>query len=183
MTGFAFSFFDMKHQIRLLWYWLVRVLLYFMPDHPIIMRFRGWLYSLFMPQAGKNFQVAHNVIMVSAGGLTVGDNVYLAYGCVIIADKDVTIGDNVMFGPLCLVASGNHVFRNGSYRWGEDSYSPIVVGNGSWIGGGGVLLPGAKMPPKSVLAANSTLTKDFSQSPSGIYGGSPAKFIKINDSN
>lgn len=170
----------MRHKIRLLWYWLVRVMLYLMPDHPTVMRFRGWLYSLAMPHAGKNFQVAHNVIMVSAEGLSVGDNVYIAYGCVVIADKNVTIGNDVMFGPLCLVASGNHVFRNGSYRWGEDAYAPISVGDGSWIGGGGILCPGASLPPRSVLAANSTLTKDFSHSPSSVYGGSPAKFIKEN---
>lgn len=168
----------MIHHLRLLHYWLVRVLLYFLPDHPLVMRFRGWLYSLAMPHAGRNFQVAHNVILVSAEGLTVGDNVYVAYGCVLIADKDVHIGNDVMFGPLCIVANGNHVFRNGSYRWGEDAYAPISIGDGSWIGGGGTLLPGAGLPPRSVLAANSTLTKDYSNMPSGVYGGNPTKLIK-----
>lgn len=126
----------MMHQVRLLWYWLVRVMLYFLPDHPLVMRFRGWLYSFAMPHAGKNFQVAHNVVIVSAEGLTVGDNVYIAYGCVLIADRDVTIGNDVMFGPLCIVAAGNHAFRNGSYRWGDDTYAPIAIGDGSWIAGG-----------------------------------------------
>ena len=170
----------MKHYLKLMYYWLVRVCLFFMPDLPVFMRFRGWLYSFAMPHAGRNFQVAHNVIMVSVEGLTVGNNVYIAYGCILIADKDVTIGDNVMFGPLCLVACGNHVLEDGSYRWSEDFYAPISVGNGSWVGGGSVLLPGAGLPQSSVLAANSTLTKDFVKCPSGVYGGSPAKLIKEN---
>lgn len=181
MNGFVFDIKRyMAHHLRLLHYWLVRVLLYFFPDFPLIMRFRGWLYSIAMPKVGKNFQVAHNVVIVSAEGLTVGDNVYIAYGCVLIADKDVTFGNNVMFGPLCLVACGNHVLKDGSYRWSEDVYAPISVGNGSWVGGGSILLPGARLPQSSVLAANSTLTKDFSDCPSGVYGGSPAKLIKEN---
>lgn len=168
----------MRHHITLLWNWFVRVILFMLPDHPLVMRLRGWLYSFGMHRAGKNFQVAHNVTIVTSEGLSVGDNVYIAYGCVVIADKDVMIGDNVMFGPLCMVSSGNHVFRNGSYRWGEDQYKPIVVGKDSWIGGGCVLLAGSYFPCKSVLAANSTLNKNYKDSPSGIYGGSPAKFIK-----
>lgn len=180
MTGFHLNFSYMKHQLILLYYWLVRVLLYFLPDHRAIMRFRGWLYSVAMPHVGCNFQVAHNVIIVSAEGMTVGNNVYFAHGCVIIADKDVKIGNDVMFGPLCILACGNHVLKNGSYRWSEDVYAPIVVGDGSWIGGSSVLVPGACLPPKSVLAANSTLTKDFYYEESGIYAGSPAKRIKGN---
>lgn len=166
---------DMKHKLTLLYYWLVRAMLFFFPDVPFIMRLRGWLYSLCMLHAGKNFQVAHNVIIVSAEGLSVGDNVYFAYGCVLIADKNVTIGNDVMFGPLCLLVCGNHTLRNGSYRWSKDEYKPIVIGNGSWIGGSCVVLPGANLPPGSVLAANSTLTKDYSKDHSGVYasgGGS-----------
>jgi len=170
----------MKHQLTLLYYWLVRTLLYFLPDHHIFMRLRGWLYSFAMPHAGRNFQVAHNVVLVSAEGLTVGDNVYLAHGCVIIADRDVTIGNDVMFGPMCLLACGNHVQKDGSYRWSEDVYAPIAIGDGSWVGGSSVLVPGAHLPAKSVLAANSTLTKDFSNEKAGIYAGSPAKRIKDN---
>ena len=170
----------MKHYLKLLHYWFVRTILYFFPDIPFVMRFRGWLYSFAMPHAGRNFQVAHNVIIVSAEGLSVGDNVYFAYGCVIIADKDVRIGNDVMLGPMCLLACGNHVLRNGSYRWGGDFYAPITIANGSWIGGGCVLLAGGTLPSHSVLAANSTLTKDYQAEPSGIYAGSPAKLIRAN---
>ena len=170
----------MRHYFNLYWYWFVRTILFFLPDHPLIMRFRGYLYSFAMLGRGRNFQVAHNVIIVSAEGLTVGDDVYIAYGCVLIADKDVYIGNEVMFGPLCLLACGNHKISNGSYRWSEDEYAPINIGNGSWIGGASVLLPGASLPPRSVLAANSTLTRDYSNEQPGVYAGSPARRIKDN---
>ena len=54
----------MKHRLLLLYSWLVKTVLFFLPDIPLIMRFRGFLYSLGMPSCGSNFQVAHNVIIL-----------------------------------------------------------------------------------------------------------------------
>ena len=51
----------MKHRLLLLYSWLVKTVLFFFPDVPLIMRFRGFLYGLGMPSCGSNFQVAHNV--------------------------------------------------------------------------------------------------------------------------
>ena len=72
-------------------------MLFFFPDIPLIMRFRGFLYSLGMPSCGSNFQVAHNVTLNSIEGLTVGNNVYLAMGNIIYAHGKAIIGNNVMF--------------------------------------------------------------------------------------
>ena len=63
----------MKHRLLLLYSWLIKTMLFFFPDIPLIMRFRGFLYSLGMPSCGSNFQVAHNVTLNSIEGLTVGN--------------------------------------------------------------------------------------------------------------
>ena len=106
----------MKHRLLLLYSWLIKTMLFFFPDIPLIMRFRGFLYSLGMPSCGSNFQVAHNVTLNSIEGLTVGNNVYLAMGNIIYAHGKAIIGNNVMFGPGCLLTTGNHTFGDGSYR-------------------------------------------------------------------
>lgn len=168
----------MKHKFKMMYLWLIRTLMYFWPDVPLIMRLRGWLYKPALLSVGKNFQVAHNVQLVCADGLSVGDNVYFAYGCIIIADKNVNIGNNVMFGPMCLLVCDNHSFDGNSFRFSAPQYAPIKIGANSWVGGCCVILAGSELPSNSLLAANSTLiSKSFSMN-QGLYGGSPAKYIK-----
>lgn len=53
----------MKHKLLLLYSWLVRTLLFFLPDMPLVMRFRGFLYGLGMAKSGKNIQVTHDAIL------------------------------------------------------------------------------------------------------------------------
>lgn len=58
--------------------------------------------------------------------------------------------------------------------------SPVEIGDYCFIGTGSILLPGAKVPDKSVLAAGSVLS-DALTNECGLYGGVPAKFIKKID--
>ena len=85
----------MKHKLLLLYAWFIQSLLFFMPDYPLLMRFRGFLYGLGMKSCGRNFQVAHSAIINTLEGLSVGDNVYVANYSVILS-KGVDIGDNVL---------------------------------------------------------------------------------------
>lgn len=169
----------MKHRILLLYTWLVRTLLFFGPDIPCIMRFRGWLYSLGMKRCGKNFQVAHNVIINSLEGFSVGDNVYLAMNSIFYTYYNVKLGNNVMFGPGCLLTSGNHTYQDGSYRYGISDNKSVTVEDGCWVAAHCVVLPGATLPARSVLAAGAVLTDKLSEPvEDAIYVGIPARFLK-----
>jgi acetyltransferase-like isoleucine patch superfamily enzyme len=57
---------------------------------------------------------------------------------------------------------------------------PVEVGDYCFIGTGVVLLPGAKIPHNSILAAGAVLGEAFSIE-GGLYGGVPAKKIKDLD--
>ncbi len=169
----------MKHKFLLMWSWFVRTILFFLPDIPVIMRFRGFMYSLGMKKCGRNFQVAHNVIINSLEGLTVGNNVYFAMNSVFFTHYNVTLGDNIMFGPGCLLTCGNHTFFNESYRYGAAIYKDVTIGNGCWIGAHCVVLSGAYLPDRSVLAAGAILTHHLDdKKEDSVYGGIPAKYIK-----
>ena len=171
----------MAHKFKQLYCWLIRTLLFFLPDAPIFMRLRGLMYKPALKSVGKNFQVAHNVQIVCGDGLEIGDNVYIAYNCIFIASKDVYIGDNVIFGPMCLVVCDNHIIEKGSFRSGRCTYRPIYIGDNSWVGGHCVILPGAGLPENSILAANSTLGKALDGVQCVYGGGTMAKFIKKID--
>lgn len=168
----------MSRKLLILYCWLVRTLLFFWPDIPAVMRFRGWLYGLGMKSCGKNFQVTYNVIMNSVADMIVGDNVYIAYNCCFITNGTIVIGDNVLFGPNVVVSSGNHIYKDGIFLKRSEK-KDVTIGNGCWIAANTTITGGSILPASSVLAAGAVLTppKNNSQ-PSGLYAGIPAKFIK-----
>ena len=59
----------------------------------------------------------------------------------------------------------------------RQSSRPITIGEYCFIGTGSILLGGTVIPDYCVLAAGSTINKAMEQT-YGLYGGTPAKFIK-----
>lgn len=165
----------MKLKISILYSWFVKTITYFLPNYPIFMRFRGFLYSFFMKECGNDFQVANSVTINSLSKLSVGSNVYIAHNNVIIG-LDITIGNKVIIGPNCIISGGNHTFYGDSFRYGKSVPKPVKINDGCWIAGNCSVVAGAVLPDQSILAAGAVLTKAFSENKT-IYGGVPA--IKI----
>lgn len=94
----------MKHKLSLIYAWSVRTLFFFLPDFPLFMRFRGWLYGVGMEKCGRNFQVAHSAVLNSLDRIKVGDNVYIANFCSLIPNGLIEIGSNTLFGPGVVVS-------------------------------------------------------------------------------
>jgi acetyltransferase-like isoleucine patch superfamily enzyme len=56
---------------------------------------------------------------------------------------------------------------------------PVVIGSGSWIGSGAVVLPGARLGKNCVVAANSVVRGEF---PSySVVAGVPAKVVRLHN--
>jgi acetyltransferase-like isoleucine patch superfamily enzyme len=166
----------MGNKISIAYSWFVRTSLMILPNFPIIMRFRGLLYSIMMKECGKNFQVASNVYINSLSGLQIGDNVYIAPNNIIIA-KELTIGNNVIIGPGCLISGGNHVYDGESFRFKKSKIEIVIIEDNCWVSGNSTIVAGSILPKQSILAAGAVLTKKFNEEKS-IYAGVPAKFIK-----
>lgn len=165
----------MKHKIILLYTWLVRSIFFFFPDQPLILRFRGFLYSFAMKECGRNFQVSSDVVLRTLENINCGDDVYLAPGVVINATGKIYIHDQVMVGFNSVLVSGNHSKANGSYRFSSSIPNSIVLRKGSWVGANATVLSGGELPEGCVLGANSVLTKRFVSE--DILAGVPAKPI------
>lgn len=163
-------------KLSILYSWFVRTFLFFLPDYPFFMRFRGFLYSFMMKECGRNFQVSASATFNSLSEICVGNNVYIAYNTVFITKKMI-IEDNVLFGPNCVISGGNHQFDGESFRFLPSKSDIVIIKKGSWISANCTLLSGSVFPSKSILAAGSVLTKSFARETS-IYGGVPAKYIK-----
>ena len=168
----------MKHKILLLYSWCVRITLFWLPDMPITMRFRGWLYGLGMKQCGADFWVAHDAILKDLERITVGNHVFIGNGAFVMGF--VTIEDEVQIAMHSVVVSNNHSSENGSYRYGKGEIGQVTIRRGSWVGANCSLVKGAELPENCILAASSCLTKKMDIKNS-IYGGIPAKLIKRLD--
>lgn len=167
----------MYQNFLLLYSWFVRSVLYFLPDIPLIMCFRGWLYGLGMASCGKNLQIAHDAILRNIDNMKFGDNIFIANHVTLWGSGSLLIDDSVIIGPHTTLVTGNHTLGNGSFRDGEGVHGVIHLKSGSWVAANCTVSCGAVLPERSVLGANSMMNKAFEQTES-VYAGIPAKFIK-----
>lgn len=169
----------MKHKMLLLYAWLVRSLLFFFPDIPIIMRLRGCFYGIGMMKKGRNFQVAHSVILNGLEDISVGQNVYIANNCNFITNGCIIIDNDVIFGPSVIISAGDHQYHNGNFRGRPSLKQDVHVESGSWIASNVTITGGSRIPMQSIIGANSVVTKKMEYAPHSLFAGVPAKLVKI----
>ncbi|MCG3744041.1 acyltransferase [Vibrio cincinnatiensis] len=166
----------MRHYFLLVYAWLVRLILAWLPDQKGVMQFRGFCYSLVMPSYPKNFQVASTTILRNLENLHVGNDVYIAPGAVVNAIDTIIIEDEVMIAFNSVITSGNHTMLEGSYRFGISNKLPILIKRGSWVAANCTVVAGAVIEEGCLIAANS-LARGVCQK-YGIYSGVPVKLLR-----
>jgi maltose O-acetyltransferase len=140
----------------------------------IPVQLRRWLLCLYGLNIGRA-RISPGV-WIGSSRLTVGDGSYVNYGTMFNTTAPVIIGENVDIGMRCLFVTASHEVGSSSRRAGAPSADEIVVGNGSWVGAGVVILPGVEIGPGCVIAAGSVVTKS---TPSNVLvGGVPARVIR-----
>ena len=170
---------NIKRKSSILFAWLVRSITFFMPDIPIFMRLRGFLYGFLMNKSGINFQVAHSAILNSISSLSVGNNVYIANNCTLFCGGGVIIGNNVIIAPNVVVSSNNHSFDNlTGYRFGKADFSPVNINKNSWICANVTITGGSTVPSYCIVGPGSTFIKSSGYRRNALYSGVPAKVIK-----
>jgi maltose O-acetyltransferase len=117
-----------------------------------------------------------HVTVDSPRNLSVGRWATVAMGCYFEGEGDVSLGDESGFGPQVTVITSAHLRRGDGYIDRQATYLPVTVGQGAWVGAGGILLPGVTLGDGVTVAAGSVVSKDCIEP--GIYGGSPARRLK-----
>ena len=148
-----------------------------LPNHLITNRIRGFLMSPFFKKCGKGLQIGKGVIINNPGHLSVGNNCYISHYCYIQAKGNVYLNDNVIIGPMSIVASSNHIFKDGIVINKGDS-RPIEIGEGTWCGGHVVITSGVSIGKGVLIAAGAVVTNDIENNI--MVAGIPAKKIKEN---
>ena len=128
---------------------------------------------------GKHFKVYENcIIAIGKGEILIGNNGLLGVGTYInVGNEKLTIGNGVAIAPFCKIFTFSHHYLTDkdimdSYKTGD-----VIIENDVLIGTNSVILPGVTIKNGAVVAAGSIVNKDVPEH--SIYGGCPAKFIKM----
>ena len=113
--------------------------------------------------------------------LRIGDGCSIGRGTHVVAHRSVVIGDDVITGPNVYLTDQNHVYADPSVPIGQQwpADDPVVVGAGSWIGAGAVVLPGTTLGRNTVVAAGAVVRGTFPDH--AVLAGVPAKVVRRYD--
>jgi acetyltransferase-like isoleucine patch superfamily enzyme len=111
--------------------------------------------------------------------IVIGSQSYLNIAVMVASVDYVQIGDHCMFANGCFITDGNHRVDDPirPVPWqGFTSKGPTTIGNNVWCGANVVITSGVTVGERSVIGANSVITRDIP--PFSIAAGVPAQVIR-----
>ncbi|WP_294803199.1 DapH/DapD/GlmU-related protein [uncultured Gemmiger sp.] len=134
---------------------------------------RPVLYKWGGVKIGKNVRICSHCFK---GGdqLSIGNDCFINYN--VFFDGKITIEDNCNIAYNVTFVNSNHKIGPEQKRAGENYFTEIKVGSGTWIGANAIIMPGVKIGNGVIIGAGSVVTKDCDCN--AIYAGNPAKLIR-----
>ncbi|KAF1298592.1 acetyltransferase [Enterococcus sp. JM4C] len=111
------------------------------------------------------------------GHITMGKDIFINKNVTFVDLGGITLEDKVLIGPDSRLITVNHLLDPVSRR--GITVAPILVKKNAWIGANVTILPGITIGENSIIAADSTVTKDVPANV--IVAGSPAKEVRKLD--
>jgi acetyltransferase-like isoleucine patch superfamily enzyme len=109
----------------------------------------------------------------------IGAGTFLNLGVMIAAERLVEIGDHCMLANGCFVSDSSHRYDDPEQpiTWqGFTSKGPTRIGDNCWLGANVILTSGDSIGERSVIGANSVVTRDIE--PYSIAAGAPARVLR-----
>lgn len=130
---------------------------------------------------GGNVRIGPDAFVGVANGarLTIGQDTFLGRDSQIHCWNEINIGSNVFMGETYMTDSTEHpIIKNGEE---QPLLGSIKIGDGVYGGFRTMILRGAVIPPRSVIASGAVCTKDYSTNGSHIMlTGVPASVKATN---
>ena len=108
--------------------------------------------------------------------ISVGERCFVNAGAVMLDPAAITIGDDVQMGPNVQLLTATHPIDAAERATGWELARPIVIGSGTWLGGGAIIGPGVSVGERTVVGAGSVVVRDL---PADVVAvGNPARVIR-----
>jgi acetyltransferase-like isoleucine patch superfamily enzyme len=119
--------------------------------------------------------------MVTDPVVRIGDRCMIGRGSHIVGHFQLEIGDDVHTGPYVYITDQNHGYEDPDQvvhaQWPSDV--PVLIGNGSWLGTGVVILPGTRLGKNVVVGAGAVVRGTFPDH--CVVAGVPARVVRRYD--
>ncbi len=108
----------------------------------------------------------------------IGDRCLIGKGSGIVGHFEIVIGNDVWTGHHVYITDQNHDYRDVTRPISQQSMPErsVTIGDGSWLGFGAVVLPGARIGKHVVIGANSVVSGEIPDY--SVAVGSPARVVK-----
>lgn len=148
-----------------------RLLFRFNHAMPATDEYNELMHRLF-PSMGEGSSVSAPLTGVRFHNVAIGHGVIIMPGCLMMSAGGITIGDGAMIAANVQLISNNHDL----YERHIITCKPVHIGRNAWIGAGATILPGVTIGDNAVVGAASVVTRDVA--PYTIVAGNPARFIR-----
>lgn len=144
------------------------------------------LSSLF-GSIGTNVSVGTPFLCDYGCNIYMGNNVSVNMNCTFVDCNRIQIGNQVLIASNVQIYTATHpveLSERLTPGWSPDSgeyfcrtYAlPVMIGDGCWIGGGAIILPGVTIGDGTVIGAGSVVTKDIPDN--CVAAGNPCKVLR-----
>ena len=118
---------------------------------------------------------------ISSPVVTIGDRCLIGRGSGIVGHFSIIIGNDVWTGHHVYITDQNHGYEDITKPISQQTQPEraVVIGDGSWLGYGAVVLPGVTIGTHCVIGANSVVTSDIPDF--SVAVGVPARVIRRYD--
>ena len=157
--------------------YLVELFMMVAPHDPVSCKVKRVLLRWRGATVGVRPKVWRDVWIDDYRKLVIGSDVSIGKSAMLLTHGGVTIGDEVMFAHgTQIISAGHRIPGAGStMRFSGLEVTPITIEDGAWIGAGAIVLPGVHVGRGAVVAAGAVVTRDVE--PGTIVAGVPGEPI------
>lgn len=142
-------------------------------------RFKRAMLRAASVYSNQNTRFNSRMSILGDGEIRIGEATWVGYDVLISVPGParLDIGANCDIAPRVQFICGSHASGNATRRAGPGSAESIIIGAGTWIGCGAIVLGGAEVGSGCMIAAGAVVRKGkYPQN--SLIAGNPAKVMK-----